>query len=59
MNECIHHLFTYSFIFSSRPGTPAAEEKELISLAESKKRLKKLQNILENLNRKNNKKYFS
>ena len=48
---------SYSFIFSPRIGTPAAE-KELINLAESKKRLKKLQNILENLNLKNNKNYL-
>ena len=55
--EKIGFVNSYSFIFSSRPGTPAAE-KELINLTESKKRLKKLQNILENLNRKNNKKYL-
>jgi len=53
----ISFVNSYSFIFSPRPGTPAAE-KQLINLTESKKRLKKLQNILENLNRKNNKKYL-
>ena len=41
-------------IFSPRPGTPAAEKK-LNNLSENKKRLKKLQNILENLQSKNNK----
>ena len=35
---------SYSFIFSPRPGTPAATKK-LNNLVESKKRLKKLQNI--------------
>ena len=48
---------SYSFIFSPRPGTPAAAKK-LNNLAESKKRLKKLQNILENFQHKNNKKYL-
>ena len=48
---------SYSFIFSPRPGTPAAEKK-LNSLEENKKRLKKLQNILENFQRENNKKYL-
>ena len=48
---------SYSFIFSPRPGTPAAEKK-LTNLEQSKNRLKKLQNILENFQRKNNEKYF-
>ena len=48
---------SYSFIFSPRPGTLAAEKK-LNSLKENKKRLKKLQNILENFQRENNKKYL-
>ena len=48
---------SYSFIFSPRPGTPAAVKK-LNNLAESAKRLKKLQNILENFQHKNNKKYL-
>ena len=48
---------SYSFIFSPRPGTVAAE-KILNSLKENKKRLKKLQNILENFQRENNKKYL-
>ena len=45
---------SYSFIFSPRPGTPAAAKK-LNDFNESKKRLKKLQNILENLQFENNK----
>ena len=48
---------SYSFIFSPRPGTPPAEKK-LTNLEQSKNRLKKLQNILENFQRKNNEKYF-
>ena len=48
---------SYSFIFSPRPGTPAAAKK-LNNLTESEKRLKKLQNILENFQHKNNKKYL-
>ena len=48
---------SYSFIFSPRPGTPAAIKK-LNNLTESEIRLKKLQNILENLQNKNNKKYL-
>ena len=48
---------SYSFIFSPRPGTPAAVKK-LNYLAKSEKRLKKLQNILENFQRENNKKYL-
>jgi len=48
---------SYSFIFSPRPGTPASKKKEN-DLSESKKRLKKLQNILENFQKENNKKYL-
>ena len=47
---------SYSFIFSPRPGTPAAEKK-LNSVIENKKRLQKLQKILENFQLENNKKY--
>jgi len=47
---------SYSFIFSPRPGTPAANRK-LNDLTESKKRLKKLQSILESFQLKKNKKY--
>jgi len=48
---------SYSFIFSPRAGTPAAEKK-LNNMEESKQRLKKLQNILENFQIKNNKNYL-
>ena len=48
---------SYSFIFSPRPGTPAANKK-LVNLTESKKRLKKLQEILEIFQHKENEKYL-
>ena len=48
---------SYSFIFSPRPGTPAAIKK-MNNLMEIEIRLKKLQNMLENLQNKNNKKYL-
>ena len=48
---------SYSFIFSPRPGTLAAEKK-LNNLLESKKRLAKLQDILEKLQLENNKNYL-
>ena len=47
---------SYSFIFSPRPGTPAAEKK-INDLKESKKKLKKLQNILKNIQLENHKNY--
>ena len=47
---------SYSFIFSPRPGTPAAKKK-MNNLTVNKKRLKKLQNTLENIQIENNKKY--
>ena len=53
----IGFINSYSFIFSSRPGTPAAMKK-LNSLAENEKRLKKLQNLLEDFQYLNNKKYL-
>ena len=53
----IGFINSYSFIFSPRPGTPAATKK-LNNLTENEKRLKKLQNILENFQNKNNKKYL-
>ena len=53
----IKFVNSYSFIFSPRPGTPAANKK-LNNLNDSEKRLKKLQNILENLQMENNKNYF-
>jgi len=48
---------SYSFIFSARPGTPAAGKK-LNSFKENKRRLKKLQNILEDIQRNNNKSFL-
>ena len=53
----VSFINSYSFIFSPRPGTPAAKKK-LNNLKESKKRLKKLQNILENFQLKNNEMYI-
>jgi tRNA-2-methylthio-N6-dimethylallyladenosine synthase len=53
----IGFINSYSFIFSPRPGTPAALKK-LNNLTENEKRLKKLQTILENFQNKNNKKYL-
>ena len=50
-------LNSYSFIYSPRPGTPAAE-RELNDLIESKQRLKILQDILEKLQLDNNKNYL-
>ena len=50
----IGFINSYSFIFSPRPGTPASKEK-LNNLKVSKERLKKMQNLLENLQYKNNK----
>ena len=55
--EKIGFVNSYSFIFSPRPGTPAATKK-INNLAENEKRLKKLQNILENFQHENNKKYL-
>ena len=52
--EKIGFVNSYSFIFSPRPGTPAAT-KELNNLATSAIRLKKLQNTLANYQHKNNK----
>ena len=49
---------SYSFIFSPRPGTPAANKK-VEDLAKNKERLKNLQNILENNQLKNNKIYLN
>jgi len=46
---------SYSFIYSPRPGTPAAERK-LNNMIESKQNLEKLQNILEDIQLANNKK---
>ena len=49
-------ISSYSFIFSSRPGTPAAD-KELNSSDINKKRLSILQTILEEFQLKENKRY--
>jgi len=49
---------SYSFIFSPRPGTPAAERK-MNDLVENKKRLKKLQDILKSFQLIKNKKYLN
>jgi len=54
----VNFINSYSFIYSPRPGTPAAQNKEN-DLLESKIRLKKLQNILEDLQLKNNQNYVS
>ena len=54
----IGFINSYSFIFSSRPGTPAASMK-VNDLEISKKRLKNLQNTLKNLQFKNNKMYLN
>ena len=55
--EKVGFFNSYSFVFSPRPGTPAAE-KELNNLEESKKKLKKVQDIINHYQIKNNKKYF-
>jgi tRNA-2-methylthio-N6-dimethylallyladenosine synthase len=55
--EQVGFVNSYSFIFSPRPGTPAAIKK-LNNLEESKTRLKKLQNTLENFQHENNRKYL-
>tara|TARA_B100001750_G_scaffold32402_1_gene22312 strand:+ start:1 stop:1299 length:1299 start_codon:yes stop_codon:yes gene_type:complete len=52
----IGFINSYSFIFSPRPGTPASEKK-LNNLKTSEQRLKKMQNLLESLQYKNNKNY--
>ncbi len=53
----IGFINSYSFIFSPRPGTPAALKKSN-KIDVSRKRLKKLQLVLENIQRENNKKYM-
>ena len=53
----VEFINSYSFIFSPRPGTPAAKEK-LNNLEENKKRLKNLQDILKNIQLKNNTNYL-
>ena len=53
----VDFINSYSFIFSPRPGTPAAKMK-LNNSNESKNRLKKVQKILSEIQLKNNKKYI-
>ena len=53
----IKFINSYSFIFSPRPGTPASNKK-LNNFNINKKRLKKVQILLENLQLENNKKYL-
>jgi tRNA-2-methylthio-N6-dimethylallyladenosine synthase len=48
---------SFSFIFSPRPGTPAASKK-LNDLNKNKERLKKLQNLLEVIQLKSNENYL-
>ena len=55
--EKVGFINSYSFIFSPRPGTPAATKK-LNNLKENEIRLKKLQNKLENFQYINNKRYL-
>jgi len=55
--ERVGFVNSYSFIFSPRPGTPATTKK-LNDFEKSKKRLQKIQNILKNIQLKNNKKYL-
>jgi len=55
--EKIGFINSYSFIFSVRPGTPAANKK-VNDIKINKKRLKNLQYVLKNLQFKNNKKYL-
>ena len=50
----IGFINSYSFIFSPRPGTPAAKKK-INNSTENVKKLQKLQNILEDFQYKNNK----
>ena len=55
--EEIGFINSYSFIFSPRPGTPAGKRK-LNNLDDNKKRLKKLQTILENFQYRNNENFY-
>jgi len=56
--EKVGFINSYSFIFSPRPGTPAAEKK-LNDNRENKKRLSKLQNLLESYQRKINQSFVN
>ena len=54
----IGFINSYSFIFSPRLGTPAADKK-INNIEEGKERLKNLQNILRNFQFNNNKRYLN
>ena len=54
----VKFINSYSFIYSPRPGTPAAD-KDFKPIAENKIKLKKIQNILENIQSKNNEIYVN
>jgi len=56
--EKVRFINSYSFIYSPRPGTPAAE-KNFKTSTENKIKLKKVQNILENIQIKNNEIYVN
>ena len=54
----VNFINSYSFIFSPRPGTPAANKK-INDFKENQIRLKNLQNLLDEIQINNNKKYFN
>jgi len=54
----VKFINSYSFIYSPRPGTPAAE-KNFKPIAENKIKLKKIQNILANIQIQNNEIYVN
>ena len=56
--KSIKFINSYSFIYSPRPGTPAAKMK-FNKTMEHKKRLKKLQDILENFQNEHNKSFLN
>tara|TARA_Y100000590_G_scaffold52645_1_gene55229 strand:- start:908 stop:2206 length:1299 start_codon:yes stop_codon:yes gene_type:complete len=56
--ENVGFINSYSFIFSPRPGTPASE-KNLINQTDNEKKLKKLQNLLEKIQIKDNESYLN
>jgi len=55
--EKVRYINSYSFIFSPRPGTPAASKK-ICNKLENNSRLIRLQKILENFQIENNEKYL-
>ena len=55
--EKVGFINSYSFIFSPRPGTPAANKK-LNSFENNKEKLEKFQKILKNLQLKENASYL-